>query len=164
MQIQKILNTFKPRLLREYVYHGTFQQLSDELRTIKGNMWSKKFIYYKSKGNGVFKVHATISLGTLTGMGFGAGINTKIKVEEIDPVTQKVIIQTPLRIEHFFITGLFFLLPILMNHERLNSEVLFSDVKDWLMITGWFHFVYRAQELVLIDKIKSFVTLENKSW
>ncbi|MCV9386973.1 hypothetical protein [Reichenbachiella ulvae] len=161
MKIQKLLNIIKPRYRRKFTYHGTFQQLSDELRNIKGHMWSKKFIYYKVKGNGVFKVYATISLGTLTGMGFGPGINAKITVEEAEPMNQKVTFTTPVRIEHFFTTGLFFILPAVMHYERLNFELLFSNFKDWAIITGWFHFVYRAQELILIDKIKSFFKTES---
>ena len=99
-------------------------------------------------------------MGTIRASGISAPIKVDLDTKEERNGTTLITFSTSIRVEKFFILGtflIFFLGSVLDNqpwYTFLALPALF------LIVYGWFHWVYRAQEKSLMESVVEELDLE----
>lgn len=137
-----------------FFFNGTIEQLEEKLRFQNNQKFRVEWIDYQS-----FKFLSNFSVGTIMvkfNPGFADGIKGYANLIETESGKTKVSLRTKIRIELYF----FLAVMVIAIIAALASEEVFLTRALWLTPFGllWFWFVYRIQERILFNKLKSYLS------
>lgn len=138
----------------EFFFNGTIEQLEEKLRFQNNQNFRVEWIDYQS-----FKFLSNFSVGTIMvkfNPGFADGIKGYANLIETESGKTKVSLKTKIRIELYF----FLAVMVIATIAASASEEVFLTWALWLTPFGllWFWFVYRIQERILFNKLKSYLS------
>ncbi|MXV49508.1 hypothetical protein GS399_00870 [Pedobacter sp. HMF7647] len=145
------MNFLKPLLLHKKV--NIF--IPAEKVKNKLNHYSQTEFTIRKINDDDYKFISVLSVGTARINMFNIeGINVNAKIEPVDKNKTNVILQTKLRIELIIIAllGIIWLLA----HFIGNTEMPAWGIIFYLIVLGWFGYIYRVQEEILLKDAERF--------
>lgn len=140
-------------LKEEFICHNSKMKLIQKIQKS-----DKRFLIKLSDSNN-FKFYSKFSIGTLYIQGFPKileGIKGFGQIEEIDEKSTKVILNTKIRIELYFVVFLFLI--IIIAQTLSSSEIPKLTLILFPIILFWFWLVLRIQEKMLFKKLKKYIS------
>ena len=148
------------RLFEEYIFKGDYHDFNEALHRPDSSIADRPY-HLKREINGGFWLVAKRSRGVLiSGSGYRSKIKVAIELRKKGKNLTLITFKTSIRNEHIlnflmflaFIIGAFF--------DELRWYTIPFLIVLFLIVHGWFHWVYRAQEKSLMESVIDELSLE----